>query len=79
MELYTKRNFRCDCGNHKFAASGGGDAAKCCKLAAHKDIAGNPENVYNQNYDGVYCTCHRPYPDPEDTVEDEMIQVVLFV
>jgi len=77
VELYTKRNFRCDCGNHKFAASGGGDAAKCCKLAPHKDVTGNPDNVYNQNYDGLYCTCHRPYPDPEDTVEDEMIQCVV--
>ena len=31
---------------------------------------------YNQNFKGDYCTCHRPYPDPEDKVEDEMIQVI---
>ena len=29
---------------------------------------------YNQNFRGVYCICHRPYPDPEDPVPDEMIQ-----
>ena len=28
----------------------------------------NIENRYNQNFDGVYCTCSRPYPDPEDEV-----------
>ena len=25
----------------------------------------------------MYCTCHRPYPDPEDPVDDEMIQCVV--
>lgn len=29
---------------------------------------------YNQNFHGDYCICHRPYPDPEDPVSDEMIQ-----
>ena len=37
----------------------------------------NTENKYNQNFRGVYCICHRPYPDPEDTVPDEMIQCVV--
>ena len=32
---------------------------------------------YNQNFKGLYCTCHRPYPDPEDPVEDEMIQCIV--
>ena len=26
-------------------------------------------NKYNQNFLGVYCTCHRPYPDLEDEVK----------
>ena len=34
-------------------------------------------NRYNQNFKGDYCTCHRPYPDPEDTVSDEMIQCII--
>lgn len=37
----------------------------------------NEENKYNQNFNGVYCTCARPYPDPEDTTGDEMLQCVI--
>ncbi|XP_019751799.1 putative E3 ubiquitin-protein ligase UBR7 [Hippocampus comes] len=69
FELYTKRNFRCDCGNSKFA-----DAP--CKLFHDKDDV-NSLNKYGHNFFGEYCTCRRPYPDPEDQVEDEMIQCVL--
>ncbi|XP_047478594.1 putative E3 ubiquitin-protein ligase UBR7 [Penaeus chinensis] len=66
VELYTKRHFRCDCGNSKFSQNP-------CKLLKDK-LPENPENHYNHNFRGSYCTCQRPYPDPEDTVEDEMIQ-----
>ncbi|KAK3867111.1 hypothetical protein Pcinc_000270 [Petrolisthes cinctipes] len=66
IELYTKRNFRCDCGNTKFPQNP-------CKLLKDK-LPENPENAYNHNFSGAYCTCARPYPDPEDTVDDEMIQ-----
>ncbi|XP_068226755.1 putative E3 ubiquitin-protein ligase UBR7 [Palaemon carinicauda] len=66
IELYTKRHFRCDCGNSKFPNNS-------CKLLKEK-LPENPENEYNQNFRGAYCTCHRPYPDPEDTLDDEMIQ-----
>ncbi|XP_061172829.1 putative E3 ubiquitin-protein ligase UBR7 [Saccostrea echinata] len=69
FELYSKRNFRCDCGNSKFPGTK-------CKLYSEKD-ATNSENAYNQNFKGLYCTCHRPYPDPEDEIEDEMIQCVI--
>ncbi|XP_013179930.1 PREDICTED: putative E3 ubiquitin-protein ligase UBR7 [Papilio xuthus] len=69
IELYTKRNFRCDCGNAKFNSHP-------CKFTANKaDL--NEDNKYNQNYSGLYCTCHRPYPDPESTSEDEMIQCII--
>ncbi|XP_033638095.1 putative E3 ubiquitin-protein ligase UBR7 [Asterias rubens] len=68
-ELYTKRNFRCDCGNSKFGSM-------TCKLIANKADT-NPDNKYNQNFRGVYCICSRPYPDPEDEIEDEMIQCVV--
>ena len=37
----------------------------------------NEDNGYNQNYKGVYCTCSRPYPDPEDATPDEMIQCIV--
>lgn len=66
VELYTKRHFRCDCGNSKFPQN-------ACKLLKEK-LPENPENEYNHNFRGAYCTCHRPYPDPEDTIDDEMIQ-----
>lgn len=37
----------------------------------------NDKNSYNHNFSGVYCTCDRPYPDPEDDVNDEMIQCIM--
>ncbi|XP_063378144.1 putative E3 ubiquitin-protein ligase UBR7 [Cydia fagiglandana] len=67
VELYTKRNFRCDCGNPKFNHP--------CQYTENKTSL-NDENIYNQNFSGLYCTCHRPYPDP-DGVEEEMIQCIV--
>ncbi|GJQ78799.1 hypothetical protein Trydic_g2641 [Trypoxylus dichotomus] len=69
VELYTKRNFRCDCGNSKFPDFK-------CNLSSNKDES-NDLNLYNQNFSGVYCTCSRPYPDPDDSVVDEMIQCII--
>ncbi|XP_003383846.1 PREDICTED: putative E3 ubiquitin-protein ligase UBR7 [Amphimedon queenslandica] len=66
IELYTKRNFRCDCGNSKISGNP-------CLLCPDKDPL-NSENIYNHNFNGLYCTCNRPYPDLDDEVEDEMIQ-----
>lgn len=68
VELYTKRNFRCDCGNSKFDSS--------CTLIPDK-VPLNSANSYNQNFTGVYCTCARPYPDPDDDIEDDMISCAL--
>ncbi|XP_063822830.1 putative E3 ubiquitin-protein ligase UBR7 [Ostrinia nubilalis] len=69
IELYTKRNFRCDCGNPKFNGHP-------CQYTTNKlDL--NEDNCYNQNFSGLYCTCHRPYPDPEAAFEDEMIQCII--
>lgn len=68
VELYTKRNFRCDCGTSKILAIR-------CKLEPNK-MEDNDKNTYNQNFSGVYCTCHRPYPDEQDDIQDEMIQCV---
>lgn len=66
LELWTKRNFRCDCGNSKFGGF-------FCKLFPNKDVE-NTENSYNQNFKGSYCTCNRPYPDPDVEEQVEMIQ-----
>nr|CAB3468094.1 unnamed protein product [Digitaria exilis] len=66
VELWTKRRFRCDCGNSKFGGH-------LCKLCPEKDFE-NPENCYNHNFKGSYCTCGRPYPDPEAKEQVEMVQ-----
>ncbi|KAL1222585.1 hypothetical protein V5N11_018953 [Cardamine amara subsp. amara] len=66
LELWTKRNFRCDCGNSKFGAL-------ACKLLPSKDVE-NSENSYNHNFKGLYCTCDQPYPDPNVEEQVEMIQ-----
>lgn len=68
-ELYTKRSFRCDCGNEKFPGFS-------CRLHANKD-GRNVKNSYNHNYSGRYCSCDRPYPDTDDQVNDEMVQCVV--
>lgn len=69
VELYTKRNFRCDCGTSKILAVR-------CKLDSNK-IDDSDQNSYNHNFSGTYCGCKRPYPDPEDDIADEMIQCVI--
>jgi len=68
-EIYTKRDFRCDCGNEKFGA-------EFCKLYADKGEP-NSKNKYSQNFKGLYCSCNKPYPDPDDDTDDEMIQCVI--
>uniref|UniRef100_A0A8C4XSH9 Putative E3 ubiquitin-protein ligase UBR7 n=1 Tax=Falco tinnunculus TaxID=100819 RepID=A0A8C4XSH9_FALTI len=65
----TPRNFRCDCGNSKFKNLQ-------CKLLPEKGKV-NSGNKYNDNFYGLYCTCKRPYPDPEDEIPDEMIQCIV--
>lgn len=69
VELYTKRIFRCDCGTAKILAVR-------CRLDEVK-LDQNDKNQYNQNFSGLYCVCHRPYPDPEDPIDDEMIQCIV--
>jgi len=66
VELWTKRNYRCDCGSDKLTSE--------CQLEPSKPEA-NDRNIYNQNFKGLYCICQRPYPDPENT--DEMIQCIV--
>nr|XP_009918198.1 PREDICTED: putative E3 ubiquitin-protein ligase UBR7 [Haliaeetus albicilla] len=68
-ECYVRGNFRCDCGNSKFKNLQ-------CKLLPEKGKV-NSGNKYNDNFYGLYCTCKRPYPDPEDEIPDEMIQCIV--
>ncbi|CAL2030610.1 unnamed protein product [Caenorhabditis brenneri] len=64
VELYTKRKFKCDCGNSKF-----GD--KKCTLYEEKDPV-NEYNSYNHNYHGKFCSCDVFYP--EDDSGNELLQ-----
>ena len=71
IELYTKRNFRCDCPTGKFE--------RPCQFG-NKSQEKNDKNIYGQNFEGKYCSCARPYPDPDcppELLDDEMIQCVL--
>ncbi|TDH67882.1 hypothetical protein CCR75_003454 [Bremia lactucae] len=70
VELYTKRAFRCDCGNETFLPN------HPCHLEANK-TSRNARNTYSQNYGGLYCQCHRPYPDPERTTPEVMVQCII--
>lgn len=69
VELYTKRNFHCDCGIKT--------GSTACQLDQNKNGRDVNNNKYNQNFIGLYCKCRRPYPDSEDTTNDEMIQCVI--
>ncbi|XP_055352900.1 putative E3 ubiquitin-protein ligase UBR7 [Paramacrobiotus metropolitanus] len=71
VELYTKRNFRCDCGNSRFSGV-------ACKLIPEKDAI-NEQNQYNQNFSNAYCVCHRPYPDPQEPANFCGVQVQCIV
>jgi len=66
VELWTKRNYRCDCGSDKFTST--------CQLEPSKPEP-NARNIFNQNFKGLYCICQRPYPDSDNN--DEMIQCIV--
>ncbi|MBN3312650.1 UBR7 ligase, partial [Atractosteus spatula] len=78
--------------NEASAVLGGSDPEKCsypegyvkrqalyaCNTCTSTDKDKlNINNKYNHNFFGLYCTCERPYPDPEDQVPDEMIQCII--
>ncbi|EDQ85064.1 uncharacterized protein MONBRDRAFT_29576 [Monosiga brevicollis MX1] len=57
VELWTKRNQRCDCGNDRF--SSGSKEARPCTLRKNKPPT-NPDNIYNHNLQGRFCDCDLP-------------------
>lgn len=65
IDLYSKRGFRCDCGNARMKNS--------CRLQPGKppSSAGN-ERVYNHNFVGRYCRC-----DGGTEMDSEMMQCVV--
>ena len=69
-ELYTKRDFRCDCGNKtKFGHLESSPFE--CQLEPNK-FSENVLNEYNDNFNGLYCVCKKVYDG-----DSEMIQCIL--
>lgn len=52
LELFPKRNFRCDCPTRALAHA-------CVLHTTLEDL--NAGNAYGQNFRGVFCRCGRPY------------------
>lgn len=81
IELFSKRNFVCDCGTTKMSKTPRG----ACKLRSHSTTNNHESrsrsgsfgsfnrvqleaedipslsNTYNQNYQGLFCSCLKPY------------------
>ncbi|KAH6573079.1 hypothetical protein BASA60_006247 [Batrachochytrium salamandrivorans] len=62
VELFQRRNFRCDCGTK------GLDTIACTlndlTLPTAKSLQINDGNAYNRNFEGIFCICLEAY-DPE--------------
>ncbi|CDR46197.1 CYFA0S22e01156g1_1 [Cyberlindnera fabianii] len=68
VELFTKRNFTCDCGTTRIKYP--------CRLRnkVDDDIPAS-DNIYNENYRGKFCHCNRDYNPTEET--GNMLQCIL--
>ncbi|MDP2438420.1 MAG: hypothetical protein Q8P67_21975 [archaeon] len=58
-ELFDKRDFRCDCGTPR-------SGCKC--LFGPPREEDNIGNAYNQNFNGRYCWCRKPYRVTDGTM-----------
>ncbi|KRZ02003.1 putative E3 ubiquitin-protein ligase UBR7, partial [Trichinella zimbabwensis] len=65
LQLYTKRNFRCDCGNST-------NKDVCCSFIPEKDPV-NEKNLYGHNFEGKYCYCNEK---SNETMEDDMFTCI---
>ncbi|BGP16046.1 hypothetical protein JCM10213_006818 [Rhodosporidiobolus nylandii] len=68
VELFNRRNFRCDCGT---SAMGAGS---CCSITGRQDAPPNERNRYDKQFHGHFCFCGQPY-DPH-TETDTMYQCI---
>ncbi|KAI6802450.1 zf-UBR-domain-containing protein [Hortaea werneckii] len=68
VELFTKRDFECDCGTTRLSSSGTPCSLRQNPSTGSKggvtDEEPRKENRYNQNYEGRFCGCGDEY-DPE--------------
>uniref|UniRef100_A0A6B2L6D1 UBR-type domain-containing protein n=1 Tax=Arcella intermedia TaxID=1963864 RepID=A0A6B2L6D1_9EUKA len=59
FELFKKRAFRCDCPTPA--------AGHSCQLSEQVNVK-NVKNAYNDNFNGIYCWCKKPYDCSEEVV-----------
>ncbi|KAJ1800565.1 hypothetical protein LPJ59_001002 [Coemansia sp. RSA 2399] len=74
VELFTKRNFRCDCGTKRMLPQTNAHGS-CCSLKKTRTALArleNTGNVYNHNFWGFYCRCNKFY-DPENEPEEMVL------
>ncbi|KAG5439765.1 hypothetical protein PCANB_000047 [Pneumocystis canis] len=67
IELFCKRNFRCDCGTDRLGI-------EMCKIRKEWSPI-DPDNQYNHNFDGKFCWCDIEYDPTVD--ERTMFQCLL--
>ncbi|KAJ1738333.1 hypothetical protein LPJ78_005699 [Coemansia sp. RSA 989] len=66
IELFTKRNFCCDCGTQRLLPrpQPGSGNSRCCQLKKLRTALAETENTknkYNHNFWGFYCRCDKFY------------------
>ncbi|GAA6027342.1 hypothetical protein JCM8097_002610 [Rhodosporidiobolus ruineniae] len=69
VELFNRRNFRCDCGTEAMGAG------SCCSITGRQDAPANADNKYDREFHGEFCFCGKPYNPHEET--DTMYQCVV--
>lgn len=74
VELFTKRNFTCDCGTERDNRVTKERAIRCELRKNTTDDIQASENQYNQNFKGLFCDCSTEY-DPDS--EAIMLQCIM--
>ncbi|EDO15023.1 hypothetical protein Kpol_1007p7 [Vanderwaltozyma polyspora DSM 70294] len=74
VELFTKRNFTCDCGTERDGLVDADNGFRC-QLRQNKeaDIPAS-DNSYGHNFDGLFCICEKEYNPDSDSV---MLQCIM--
>ncbi|KTW29406.1 hypothetical protein T552_01358 [Pneumocystis carinii B80] len=67
IELFCKRDFRCDCGTDRLGT-------EICKIRKERSPV-DPDNQYNHNFEGRFCWCDTDYDATTD--ERTMFQCLL--
>ncbi|GAA6049601.1 hypothetical protein JCM3770_005029 [Rhodotorula araucariae] len=71
VELFNRRNFRCDCGTEAMGAG------STCSISGRDDAAPNMLNRYDANFQGRFCFCERGKNYDPQTETDDMLQCLV--